>query len=223
MNLDLSGLAGLAYNAHRLRTQLLLMEGAEMKKTVIALATALLVAVSTGAALADSIKGTLGLTGKLGMINPADSKIDNPFGPGKLLIETDPGFVFGGGVIYGFDNQAAFEMEITHAKFDFDGPDATLTDLAVGLQFRFTPESKLVPYLGAGFDILMPDIDGGSVDTVLGAHVKGGVDYFIERNIALTGEVKLTGGLDADIDGPGDGKFRTSSLVATCGIRLYFR
>jgi len=192
-----------------------------MKKTVIALATALLVTTASGVALADSIKGTLGLSGKVGILNPQDSTVDSPLG--KLLVETDPGFIFSGGVIYGFDNNVAFEMEISHAMFDFGSTDATLTDLSVGLQYRFTPENKMVPYMGAGFDVLMPDIDGGSVDTVLGAHIKGGVDYFIERNIALTGEVKLTGGLEADIDGTNNGKFRTSSMVATCGLRLYFR
>jgi outer membrane protein len=186
-----------------------------MKKAVIAIAAALLVAASSGAALADSIKGTLGLTGKLGLINPADSK------RGNTIIDTDPGFILGGGMIYGFDNNAAFEMEISHAWFDFGSTDATLTDLAVGLQYRFTPESKMVPYLGAGFDVLMPDVDGDSVDTTLGAYVKGGVDYFIERNIALTGELKLTGGLEADIDG--GGKFDPSSVALTGGIRFYFR
>ncbi len=221
MRLGLSGFAGLTYNAGYGSRYSHLMEGAEMKKLVITLATALLVATTSGVALADSIKGTLGLSGKLGIINPQDSTIDSPFG--KLLIETDPGFVFGGGVIYGFDNNVAFEMEISHASFDFGSTDATLTDLSVGLQDRFTPEQKLVPFLGAGFNVLMPDFDGGSVDTVLGTHIKGGVDYFIERNIALTGEVKLTGGLEADIDGTNNGKFRTSSLVATCGLRLYFR
>jgi outer membrane protein len=192
-----------------------MVEVADMKKAVIAIAAALLVAASSGAALADSIKGTLGLTGKLGFINPADSEFNGQ------VVDTDPGIVIGGGMIYGFDNNAAFEMEISHAWFDFAGGDATLTDLAVGLQYRFTPEHKMVPYLGAGFDVLMPDVDGGSVDTVLGAHIKGGIDYFIERNIALSGELKLTGGLEADIDG--GGKFDPSSVALTGGIRFYFR
>jgi outer membrane protein len=202
-----------------------------MKKIVVTMATAaLLVAAASGAALADSIKGTLGLTGKLGFIIPADSKSDTA--SGKVLIETDPGFIIGGGVIYGFDDNAAFEMEVTHSWFNVKNTpgnlgDATMTDMAFGLQYRFTPERKLVPYIGAGLDILMPDMDRAKVDTTIGAHIKGGVDYFLERNIALTGELKLTGGLDADITnntaGGQGGKFDPSSVSVMGGVRLYFR
>lgn len=186
-----------------------------MKRTIIACATALLVAASAGSALADSIKGTLGFTGKMGLINPADSEYNG------LVIDTDPGVQLGGGMIYGFDNNAAFEMGISHSWFDFGGTDANLTDLEVGLQYRFNPDQKMVPYLGAGFDVLMPDIDGGSVDTTLGAHVKGGIDYFVQRNIAINGELKLTGGLEADIDGGGE--FDPSSVALTAGVRFFFR
>lgn len=198
-----------------------------MKKIVVTMAAAaLLVTAASGTALADSIKGTLGLTGKMGMIIPADSKTDT--GTGKVLIETDPGFIIGGGLIYGFDDNAAFEMSVTHSWFNVKNTsagDATLTDMAFGLQYRFTPEQKLVPYIGGGLDILLPDMDRAKVDTTIGAHIKGGVDYFIARNVAVTGELKLTGGLDADITVGGNkvGDFDPSSVSVMGGVRLYFR
>ena len=197
-----------------------------MKRIVTTLAAAaLLVAATTGAALADSIKGTLGLTGGLGLIVPADSKTED-----SRIIDTDPGFIIGGGIIYCFDDNAAFEMGVTHSMFnsstvgarDFD---ASITDLSFGLQYRFTPERKLVPYVGAGLDILMPDVEDAKVDTVIGAHIKGGVDYFFARNIAVTGELKLTGGLESDITVAGTrvGKFDPSSVSVMGGVRVYFR
>lgn len=197
-----------------------------MKKIVVTLAAAaMLVAATSGAALADSIKGTLGVTGALGFVVPSDSKTED-----SRIIDTDPGFIIGGGIIYGFDDNAAFEMGVTHAMFnsstvgsrDFDG---SITDLSFGLQYRFTPERQLVPYIGAGLDILMPDVEDAKVDTTIGAHIKGGVDYFIARNVALTGELKLTGGLEADITVAGTrvGKFDPSSVSVMGGVRLYFR
>ncbi len=200
-----------------------------MKKIMVTLATAaLLVTAASGAALADSIKGTLGLTGKMGMIIPADSKSTDTQTGSKFIVETDPGFILGGGIIYGFDDNAAFEMSVTHSWFNVENSndgDATMTDMAFGLQYRFTPERQLVPYIGAGLDILLPDMDNAKVDTTIGAHIKGGVDYFMARNVALTGELKLTGGLDADITVGGQkrGDFDPSSVSVMGGVRLYFR
>ena len=183
-------------------------------------------AFSPETAMADSIKGRLGVTGRIGFIVPSDN--DAEF----FSNSTDVGIIGGGGLIYGIDNHIAAEFEVTRAAFGSETGDFGVTDIAMGGQYRFVePRTPLVPYLGAGLDILVSDYDpnDGSyrdVDTTVGVGLKGGVDYFIQRQVALTAEAKGVIAPDADIhdrSGARRGSFDPTSFTGTFGVRVFFR
>jgi outer membrane protein len=126
-------------------------------------------------------------------------------------LDTDVGFI-GGGFIFGITRYIAAEFDVTRTLFDAnragfkEGAFGT-TNFALGAQYRFVdiPERNLVPYVGAGLDILVNDFDFADgvktdVDTVVGVHVSGGVDYFIMMQVALNAEIKGVVAPDADIN-----------------------
>lgn len=204
-----------------------------MKKILILSCTVIALALTTGTAVAaDSISGRLGVTGRIGLLVPEDS--DALFVPSKL--ETDIGFIGGGGFLYGINKNIAAELDITHSEFDADlagfrAGDFSTTYISLGAQYRFVDlgTQRLVPYLGAGLDILVNDFTfengaNASVDTVAGAHVSGGVDYFLTKQLALTAEVKGLLAPDADIEIDGDkvGDYNPTSLSTTFGVRFFF-
>src|SRR5665647_3416985 len=82
-----------------------------MKKLlVLACATATL-SLAAGPATADNINGRVGVTGKIGFTIPADSELNSRNN------HTDPGFIGGGGLIYGIDNYLAAEVAITSVSY----------------------------------------------------------------------------------------------------------
>ena len=194
-----------------------------MKKLVILACLAATVALSAGAAMADSIKGRVGVTGKMGLLIPSDNhRFDR-------TDSTDAGFVGGGGLIYGIDDHFAADLDLTYAAFDSDFGDFGVTNLSFGGQYRFMPQSRFVPYVGGGLDVIFADFDSNDgaatdIDTTLGAHASGGVDFFINRQLALTAEAKLVVARDADINGAGGrvGEFDPTSFSSTVGIRYFF-
>lgn len=191
-----------------------------MKKLlVLACATATL-SFAAGAANADSISGRLGVTGKIGFTIPSDSDL------GPRNNHTDPGFIGGGGLIYGLDNHVAAEIDLTQSVFDSDLGHFGVTDVAIGAQYRFrTNQPQLVPYLGAGLDILMSSADEGrDIDSTVGVHGTAGVDFFLMKQVALTAEAKLLIAPDADITSPNGerGNFDPTSFSTTFGVRYFF-
>jgi len=194
-----------------------------MKKLIIITCLASAVALSAGTAMADSIDGKLGVTGRIGFVNPADhNNSSNP----------DVGFIGGGGLIFGIGSNLAADLEVTHASFGSDRGDFGITDIALGAQYRFKlSDHHWVPYAGAGLDILVSDLDGNNGerlnhDTRLGVHAKGGIDYFINKQFALTAEVKAVVARRTSIndrfgDDTGDHYTPTNS-TGTVGIRYFF-
>jgi outer membrane protein len=188
--------------------------------------TVILIAVlglAAGTALADSINGRVGVTGRLGFIVPSDSDILGP------NVSTDAGLIGGGGLIYGLTRDVALEFDLNHAAFGSSpGIDFSTTDISFGGQYRFVDLSlrQLVPFAGGGLDILVNGASHGlDVDTVLGVHVKGGVDYFITRELAATAEMKGIIAPDADINnstGQKVGNFDPMSLSMMFGVRYFF-
>ncbi|QWV96922.1 porin family protein [Geomonas nitrogeniifigens] len=182
--------------------------------------------LASGVAMAETIKGRVGVSGRIGFQVPADNEAEFGWGNNK----TDTGLVGGGGLIYGIDGNWAAEVDLSHSSFDSDTGDFGVSDISLGAQYRFrVPDRKVVPYLGAGLDILITDYDpydGASldVDTCLGAHVKGGVDYFVTRDLALTAEAKFVLAPDTDITYQGlhTGDFDPSSFSGTIGVRYFF-
>ena len=177
-----------------------------------------------GNAMAESINGRLGLTGKAGFIVPLKDLIIN----GMEIGEHDTGFAGGGGLIYGLDNHFALELDITHApstkvKFSGNKVDEQTTDFSLGLQYRFMPEHHLVPYVGVGADLIKGDIENSSIDWTYGGHVNGGVDYFVNKSIAVVADFKFIAGAKSDItnNGLAVGRYDPMSFVGTFGVRLF--
>lgn len=198
-----------------------------MKKLFVLVCMAATFTLASGAAMAESIQGRVGVTGRLGFLIPADNEAE--FGWGKN--KTDAGPVGGVGLIYGLDSNWAGEFDISHSAFDSDTGDFEVTDFSLGAQYRFRAPAnrRLTPYVGAGLDLLVADYDpydGASldVDTTFGAHVKAGVDYFVSNNLALTADAKFVLAPDADINYQGvhTGDFDPSSFSSTVGVRYFF-
>lgn len=199
-----------------------------MKKHLVLYCTIISIVLSAATAMAaDSIQGRLGVTGRIGFLVPSDSEVfANPSN-----LDTDVGFIGGGGFIYGIDKNFAVELDITHTGFDANrngikAAEFNTTNVSLGAQYRFAdvPVNKLVPYVGAGLDILFNDVDNADVDTVAGVHVSGGADYFILKQVALTAELKGVVAPDADIKAGGVkvGNYDPTSLSMTFGVRYFF-
>ena len=192
-----------------------------MKKIITIACLATIVSATSGTAMADSIKGKLGVTGKIGIMVPADNNAD--LNDNK----TDAGLIGGAGLIYGIDDHIAVEVDLSHAAFGSDGGDFGVTNLSFGGQYRFAlADHRLVPYVGAGLDVIFSDFEANNgtnldVDTTVGVHVSGGVDYFIQKQLALTAEGKLVVAPDTDIEG-NRGDFDPTSFSTTVGIRYFF-
>lgn len=191
-----------------------------MKKLLVLACAAATLSLASGNAHADSMKGKVGLTGKIGFLVPSDGDI------GPFKNKTDLGFSGGGGFIYGIDDHFAAELDVTRSEFDSDFAAFGVTNITLGAQYRFAlSQPKLVPYVGAGLDILVSDADHGlSVDTMVGGHASAGIDYFIMKQVALTAEAKVVVAPDADIKGPGGkaGNFDPTALSTTFGVRFFF-
>ena len=196
-------------------------------RRVILLAT-LTIILATGTAMADSIDGRLGLTGKAGVLVPLkDDFISN-------TTESKTGFAFGGGLIYGFGKNFAAELDVTHVpKLDVEisgskAYEASFTDLSLGVQYRFAPENRLVPFVGAGVDFIKGDltnISGAKYDLewTAGGHVNAGLDYFINRGIALNADFRGVYTAKGDIK-DGDvwvGEYDPMSFIGTVGVRFF--
>ena len=195
-----------------------------MKKLIVITCLASAVALTAGTAMADSINGRLGVTGRVGFLLPADNQSD-------FTNKTDAGFVGGAGLIYGIDDHFAAELEVSRTSFGSETGDFGVTNVSLGGQYRFAlPNRQFVPYVGAGMDILISDYDPNdgavrNVDTTVGAHLSAGVDYFFAKHLALTAEAKVVAAANTNItDGFGDhrGNFDPSSFSSTVGIRYFF-
>jgi len=191
-----------------------------MKKLLVLVCATATLSLATGAAFADNIKGRIGATGKIGFILPSDGDINSNKN------DTDTGYIAGAGIIYGIDNNIAVEIDLTHSVFDSNYGDFSVTNIALGGQYRVAlDQPELVPYLGAGLDLLFTDADHGlDVDTTLGAHVSAGIDYFITRQLALTAEARIVVAPETDISGPSGekGNFDPTSFASTLGFRYFF-
>lgn len=178
---------------------------------------------------AENINGRFGITGKVGFIVPTDSDIAG------VRLKSGVGITGGGGFIYGVTDNVAAEFTVTRSESDTDalgtnsGSTGT-TDISVGAQYRFeTPIKKLYPFVGGGLDVIYVDLSGDNgrnldVDTAIGLHLKGGVDYFILPQMALTGELKGILAPDVDINNNGVkvGNFDPNSFSMTFGLRYFF-
>jgi outer membrane protein len=201
-----------------------------MKNIGIVTTLALLLCACTSVAMADTIQHRFGVTGRFGFLVPADSETVGP----TVNLATDVGFVGGGGLIYGVHKNVAIELDVTHTDFDatlvgVNAGNFETINVGIGAQYRFNdPLPRLTPFLGAGLDILMNDFTvegiGTDVDTVVGVHLKAGVDYFVMKQLALTTELKGVIAPTADIRFAGEkiGNYDPMSFSMTFGARFFF-
>ncbi|MFA7059259.1 MAG: outer membrane beta-barrel protein [Pedobacter sp.] len=201
-----------------------------MKKLFVLICLAATVSLTTGIAMADSIKGRVGITGKIGILASADSDYDDK------RIKPDVGLIGGGGFIYGIDDNFAAEVDVTRSEFGSDFPisgnagDFGVTNVSFGGQYRFAvTNKKLVPYIGVGLDILLSEYDDQNgvshdVDTTVGVHVTGGIDYFIYKQLALMVEAKALAAPETDIKYNSEkrGNFDPTSFSGVVGVRFFF-
>jgi outer membrane protein len=206
----------------------------KMKKYCILFCAVISMALTAGTALAaDSIQGRLGVTGRIGFLVPSNSEA---FTIPNSNLNTDIGFIGGGGFIYGINKNIAAELDITHTGIDAQraGSKAGNFDtinISLGGQYRFVdiPVQRLVPYAGAGLDILLNSFSSANgtnadVDNTVGGHVSGGVDYFLMRQLALNTELKglLAPNADIKFEGTKIGNYDPTSFSMTFGVRYFF-
>ncbi|HJV34368.1 outer membrane beta-barrel protein [Geomonas sp.] len=195
-----------------------------MKKRVLLAACALLTACLAGNAAAEDLRGRIAITGRIGVTDPANGEKADTHG--TLLVKTDAGIIGGGGLLFGVDDNIALDLEVTRSGYHTSGlGDAGVTDLAIGAQYRLPERQRWVPYAGAGIDVLINDVGNYVVDTVVGLHIKGGVDYMLMRQVALNAEVKGVEAFNADVRnfaGIKVGEFDPSNVSFTIGARYFF-
>lgn len=187
--------------------------------------TLVLLLALTSNVMAASIDGRLGLTAKVGAFVPLQDDFISS------TTDSKSGVAAGGGLIYGLGRNLAAELDITRVpSIDVEQNglkvgDASLTDISLGLQYRFTPDNRLVPYIGAGVDFINGDFtnefgNGYSLDWTAGGHVNAGLDYFATRGIALTAEFRGVFAAKGDVKSTAL-EYDPTGFVGTVGIRLF--
>ena len=192
-------------------------------RRLIFIATLLLTMTAT-IAMADSIDNRLGLTGRVGAIVPlATSEIQ-----GKPFWFSDSGLAAGGGLIYGFGKYFAAEIDISQVPAldvimeSGKVAEANFTDISLGIQYRIMPNNRFVPYIGVGGDFIKGYIENTVLEWTFGGHANVGLDFFINKGIALNLDCKGVVARKSDIteNGVKVGSFDPASVITTLGVRL---
>lgn len=184
----------------------------------------------TTTAFADTIDNRFGFTGRFGFAMP--EKLDDAEFINSTT-DAEDGVAWNGGFIYGFTDNIAGELEISYLpQLDVElkgvkAYEAKLYDYAIGLQYRFMPKERVVPYLGAGIDLIKGDlkhVNGNKYDleSTWGGHINAGVDWFLTKGIALTADLRGTAAVSGDIE-RGDTKVNEYDpfwIQGTVGVRL---
>lgn len=232
-----------------------------MKKIVLFVAAA--VFLFANAAIADSIAGKVGVTARGGASYIfKESKFTDEFLNLNPDMDQDikPGLAWtgGAGFMYGITDNLAVNFDVIYLQSDLKQSSkindptiirsfgtARTIDFSLGAQWRFMPQSRFVPYIGAGLDLLLNDIDPSNdlkeqavtppetldfkVANTYGGHLSLGGDFFITPNIALNAEIrglystkgditwKQTGNAEVDI-----AKYNPTNVSGFLGIRFFF-
>ena len=196
-----------------------------MRSFLLLTVCAVLTAVLAGNAAADEMRGRLAVTGRLGVTDPSNGERDLP-GVGTLVVSSDAGFIGGGGLLYGIDDNIAVELDVTRSTYRTSAfGTAGVTNVSMGTQYRFPERQRLVPYAGAGLDVLINDLSDRYATTVVGMHLAAGMDYLLSRQLALNVELKGVEAISADVrdfSGAKIGTFDPSNISFTVGARLFF-
>ena len=194
------------------------------RSILFTIAALLLIAVN---APAESIDGRFGVTARIGATVPVNDDFI------KGTSDTKAGLAVGGGLIYGFSEYVAADVEVLHMpQLDVQASgvktyEATITDVALGVQLRFLTSNNIVPYIGLGPDFITADLrhvngTGYKLDWTYGGHVNFGFDWFITPGIAMTADVRGVYAVDGDVlSGSAKvGEFSPQWVQGTVGVRL---
>jgi len=188
--------------------------GGNMKKIFVWVFAA--VFMSANSALADSIAGKLGITGRAGTSYVYESEFTHADIEGwstNRKINTEFGFFGGGGLVFGIKDNVAVYFDVTWSEFGVKAfPEGQgeqrigtveMLDLSLGGQWRFMPKNSFVPYIGFGLDMMINKFrlddaynDGSDwkADYAYGGHLSVGADYFVTPYMALNAEIRGTYG-----------------------------
>jgi outer membrane protein len=203
-----------------------------MKKSLMFIIIVMVSAMFAGTAGAESIKGRLGISGKVGINVPFESEINDSIG---TKVKSDSGFATGGGLVFGITENLAIEADVTYVPtMDFTSNDQKIFEMetiipSIGLQLRSNLlEDHLSVYLGGGVDLLFANPKDGAgntadVDTKVGGHINGGGDYFMTKNIALNLDLRgiFFGSADIKAGGTTFASYNPVSFVATVGVKWF--
>lgn len=199
--------------------------GGLIMRRAILMAT-LILTLTSASARAESLAGRLGITGKAGALVPVEDLISG-------TSDSRSAIAVGGGIIFGLSRNLAAEIEVIHVPeldVELSGSkayEASMTDVALGLQYRIASDNRLVPFLGAGVDFIKGDLEHVSgtnydLEWTVGGHVNAGMDYFFTSGIAFTVDVRGLIAEKGDVESAGTkvGEYDPMSFIGTAGIRL---
>ena len=164
--------------------------------------------------------GSFSVSAGYGVALPADQKI------GDRTIPTDLGFVGGrfgvGYSIFGFRPELAVGYRMANIK-DQDEQSVTSIDVIAGVYYDVDTGSEIVPYVGIGGGMSYVIVKEGNNKTAWVPAFQGaaGIGYALTDDLTLTLGYRLTGALDADLDGGGTLKTALGHNVEL-GIRYSF-
>ncbi len=206
-----------------------------MKRLIFNIITTFALVLLPITVFADSIKDKFGFTVQGGFTAPTDSKSVNGAGLNyEPTLKSDVGYAIGGGIIFGLTDNLCSEISAIYNRFDFNSGNGTtavgeFTDFSLGVQYRFMPGSRFVPYVGAGLDFFYNDFDPVPDerlhnDNSFGGHLQAGMDYFLTRTLALNVELRGAIATEADISRNGVliVKYDPSNLSGLIGIRFFY-
>jgi len=224
-------------------------------KKIILLATAVLFLFAT-TAMADSIKGKVGITARGGASYIFNSEFKNEaLEAMNKDIPPEIGWAAGGGIMYGITDNLAVTFDVIYSEADLKvstpfmsnvdiimGKGETI-DFSLGAQWRFMTKNAFVPYVGAGFDVLLNKITMSDkfaavsdnadasfdVGTTYGGHLSVGADCFITPNIALNAEIRGLYSTKGDGTRKKPGlpdtvtmEYNPTNISAFIGLRFFF-
>ena len=163
------------------------------------------------------------------------------FFPEELNFDTDIGYGFS--AEYWLSPSLSLELAFDHVKIEDTYGEAEtvnlgIDDWAVSVKYTFSPNARLRPYVLAGFDIFLPDIDyfipgpwiTGDVDSTWGWHLGGGAEYRFTDNLGIFAELRYRSG-QTDVDTtmwyPSGAWSSTNEVeydgfVGTIGLKIYW-
>lgn len=221
-----------------------------MKKIVLFATAALL--LLAGTAMAESIAGKVGVTLRGGAAYVFDSQWKDVMQPARKNITAETGWTGGGGIMYGINDNLALTFDVIYLQAGlnagtFSGTEYKIgtgktVDFALGAQWYFMPKSRVVPYVGAGIDVMWNTLSLNTeletalnqsglslkIDPTYGGHLSAGADFFITPNIALNAEIRglySTKGnikLEYGVQSLDMGEYNPSNISGFLGIRFFF-